>query len=103
MELARRKFDRYQFSDLKKWDKKWRVICFDIPEKQKYVRHIVHQKLVELGCYRLQDSVYVIPHQCGEVLKAMQQAFSLQSYVRGMVVEQIDDERILLSHFHIAR
>src|SRR3989338_4583595 len=59
IELARRKFERYQFPELKKWDKKWRVVCFDIPEKKKYVRHIIHNKLKEIGCYRLQDSVFV--------------------------------------------
>ena len=103
IELARRKFERYQFSDLKKWDRKWRVICFDIPEKRRSVRHIVHQKLVELGFCRLQDSVYVIPHQCGEILKLIQQALFLQKHVRGMVVTQIDDERTLLSHFVLKR
>ena len=102
-ELARRKFERYQFYDLKKWDKKWRVICFDIPEKRKYTRHVVQQKLVEVGFYRLQDSVFVTPQQCGEILKLIQQAFFLQKHVRGMVVTQIDDERVLLSRFGLKR
>lgn len=103
IELARRKFERYQFPELKKWDKKWRVICFDIPEKRKYVRHIVHQKLVELGCYRLQDSVFVTPQPCGEILKLVQQGFFLQKHVRGMVVTQIDDETAVLRYFKLMR
>jgi len=102
-ELERKKFERYQFPELKKWDKKWRVICFDIPEKRKYVRHIIHNKLKEVGCYRLQDSVFVAPQPCGEILKLVQQGFLLQKHVRGMVVTQIDDETALLRHFKLTR
>jgi len=103
IELARGKFDRYQFPELKKWDKKWRVICFDIPEKRKYVRHIIQQKLKEIGCYRLQDSVFVTPQPCGEILKLIQQGFFLQKHVRGMVVTQIDDEEAVLRYFKLER
>jgi DNA-binding transcriptional regulator PaaX len=99
LELARRKFEQYQFPELKKWDKKWRVICFDIPEKYKRVRYVIQGKLVEVGCYRLQDSVFVTPQRCGELLKLMHEAFSLQKHVRGMVVTQIDDQVVLLRHF----
>jgi len=102
-ELERKKFERYQFPELKSWDKKWRVICFDIPEKRKYVRHIIQQKLKEVGCYRLQDSVFVTPQPCGEILKLIQQGFFLQKHVRGMVVTQIDDEGAILRYFKLER
>ncbi len=103
LELDRRRFEHYQFPTPKKWDGKWRVICFDIPEKNKRVRRVVHQKLVELEFYRLQDSVFVTPQPCGEFLKLAQQAFFLKKYLRGMVVTQLDDEQVLLSHFHLKR
>jgi len=101
--LTRSKFQRYQFPMLKKWDKKWRVICFDIPEKRRYVRQVVHQKLKELGCYRLQDSVFVTPQPCGELLALLQKSFFLQKHVRGMVVTAVDDESSLLRHFKLMR
>ncbi len=103
LELVRRKFEKYQFPAKFKWDGKWRVICFDIPEKKKYVRHVVQQKLVEIGCYRLQDSVFVTPHKCGEILKLAHDAFYLHKHVRGMVVTQIDDEQALLGRFKLSR
>lgn len=103
LELARRNFEKYQFPTKFVWDKKWRVICFDIPEKRKYVRHVLQQKLVEVGCYRLQDSVFVTPHKCGEILKLAHNAFFLHKHVRGMVVTQIDDEQALLGRFKLSR
>ena len=102
-ELARGRFDRYQLPPPKKWDKKWRVVCFDIPEKRKYVRHLIQRKLVELGFYRLQDSVFVGPQPCGEFLNLAQEVFFLRKHLRGMVVTQIDDEYILLRHFNLTR
>src|SRR3989344_4255127 len=30
LELARRKFEKYRFPTKFTWDKKWRVVCFDI-------------------------------------------------------------------------
>jgi CRISPR/Cas system-associated endoribonuclease Cas2 len=103
LELARRKFEKYQFPTKGIWDQKWRVICFDIPEKRRYLRHIVQQKLVDIGCYRLQDSVFVTPHKCGEILKLIQDAFFLKKHVRGMVVTHIDDEQVLLGRFKLSR
>mgnify|MGYP001604048512 CR=1 FL=1 len=103
LELARRKFDAYRFPAKLKWNGKWRVICFDIPEKRKYVRHVLQRKLVEIGCYRLQDSVFVTPHKCADMLKLAHDAFHLHKYVRGMVVTQVDDEQSLLGHFKLSR
>ncbi|MEK7068356.1 MAG: hypothetical protein AAB964_00920, partial [Patescibacteria group bacterium] len=96
-------FDRYQLPAQKKWDRKWRVICFDIPEKRKYVRHLIQHKLVELGFYRLQDSVFVSPQPSGEFLKLAQNAFFLRKNLRGMVIAQIDDETELLKYFNLSR
>jgi len=63
----------------------------------------VQQKLKEVGCYRLQDSVFVTPQPCGEILKLIQQGFFLQKHVRGMVVTQIDDEEAVLRYFKLER
>lgn len=93
------RFDRYQFPESATWDKKWRVICFDIPEKRKYVRRVLHNKLKELGCYRLQDSVFVTPYPCAEFLKVAHGAYGLTDHVRGMVVTEIDKKEALYSYF----
>lgn len=94
-------FNRYKFAHSAKWDGKWRVICFDIPEKKKNIRRLVHSKLKELGCYRLQDSVFVTPHKSGEFLKLVHAAYGLSEHVRAMVVTEIDQERELRSYFRL--
>lgn len=43
------------------WDGKWRVVMFDIPEKEKKSREALRASLVSLGFGKIQESVYVSP------------------------------------------
>lgn len=47
----------------KKWDKKWRILIFDIAEKRKAKRNFLRKKLYTLGFGQIQKSVYVSPWQ----------------------------------------
>jgi DNA-binding transcriptional regulator PaaX len=39
-----------------KWDKKWRIVIFDIPNKKKPARNTLTEKLKKLGFYHLQKA-----------------------------------------------
>ena len=39
-----------------KWDNTWRIVAYDIPEKQKKERDYFRQKLIELGFVEIQKS-----------------------------------------------
>lgn len=45
------------------WDKKWRIILFDIPESQRTVRQLFRLKLMDLGVRMLQSSVWITPSE----------------------------------------
>lgn len=45
-----------------KWDKKWRIVIFDIEEKQRRQRDILRGKLKELGFGMIQKSVWISPY-----------------------------------------
>lgn len=53
----------YPLSKLKNksWDRKWRVVIFDIEEKEKITRNSLRRKLISLGFGKIQKSVYVSP------------------------------------------
>ena len=64
-----KKAGRYQINKLKikvprRWDKMWRLIVFDIPEKWKTKREALRGKLKELGLQLLQKSVWICPYPC---------------------------------------
>ena len=46
---------------------KWRVIIFDIPEKEK-MRLQISYLFKQSGLYRLQDSVWVYPYDCEDII-----------------------------------
>lgn len=45
----------------KKWDGFWRVVFYDITEKQRNIRETLQYKLLRLGFGQLQKSVYISP------------------------------------------
>lgn len=103
--LARLRFAEYALPKkaLRKWDGKWRVVCFDIPETGQYVRRLFQTKLSDLGFYRLQNSVFVYPYDIRELIRLANEAFELQKFVRVLTVEQTDVETKLLNFFHLKR
>jgi hypothetical protein len=44
----------------RKWDGYWRLVLFDIPEKQKIGREALRGKLNQLGFYQLQKSCFIL-------------------------------------------
>ena len=47
----------------KKWDGKWRVIIFDIPEKLRGKRDLLRKELNNFGFMQLQRSVWAYPYK----------------------------------------
>ena len=41
------------------WDKKWRIVVFDIPEKQRGARDSLRTYLKKLDFYELQKSIFI--------------------------------------------
>src|SRR3990167_9161260 len=48
----------------RRWDKRWRVLIFDIPEYRKGLRDKIRHTLDGIGFVRLQDSVWIYPYDC---------------------------------------
>lgn len=101
--LARLQFDEYALTTKKKWNGKWWVICFDIPETNQYARRVFQRKLSYLGFYRLQNSVFVYPYEQPELLALAFKAFGLDKAIRTIVADQINNEKQLLNFFHLKR
>lgn len=60
-EKLKRDFSLFLWQD-KKWDGKWRVVIFDIKEKERKQRDTLRAKLRELGFGMIQESVWLSPH-----------------------------------------
>lgn len=58
------KLKSFKLAKPKKWDGKWRILIFDIPEEQRFLRDAFRQTLREWNFYKLQKSVFVTPFPC---------------------------------------
>ncbi|MEK7139813.1 MAG: hypothetical protein AAB805_00650 [Patescibacteria group bacterium] len=87
----------------KKWDGKWRVVLFDIPEKYKKTRDLFRIHIRSLGFYEFQKSVFVHPFECIDEIEYLVKFHNIGSHVRFILAEAIDDETSLKHHFGLTR
>lgn len=88
---------KYQIDEIKikkpdKWDGKWRMVIFDIPEKKKKAREALREKLKNLGFLELQKSVFIYPYGCEDEIDFIMEVFEIRPYVRYMVVDSFTNE-----------
>jgi DNA-binding transcriptional regulator PaaX len=84
-----------------RWDRKWRMILFDIPEKKKKIRDIFRHRLKKLGFYEFQKSVFVFPYDCGEEMEYLVEFYNVRKFVRVVLAESMDNELHLKKYFEL--
>ena len=84
------------------WDGRWRMIVFDIPDSKKGARDALRRKLQELGCYRLQESVLLVPYECEHEIDFLCTVFDInRNHVLLLYVSGFEGEEKLKHHFNL--
>lgn len=83
----------------KRWDEKWRVVIFDVPERYRSSRERFRRILQKAGFLRLQDSVWVHPYECEELIAFMRKELRLGGSVLYLIVEGLEGEARVREHF----
>ncbi|RLC40247.1 MAG: hypothetical protein DRH33_00520 [Candidatus Nealsonbacteria bacterium] len=92
--------DSLKIKKPKKWDKKWRIVMFDISQLKKSHREAFRGKLKELGFYPLQKSVWVYPYPCEPEIELLKEFFGFSfGEMRLIVAEKIEKDYELKRHF----
>lgn len=87
----------------KKWDKKWRIVIFDISELKKIHREAFRGKLKQLGFYPLQKSVWIVPYECKDEIELLRDFFGLtEREVRLIISENIGQSDWLRKLFKLS-
>ena len=68
-----------------KWDGKWRLVIWDIPEKRRAARDLLRYKLKQLGFKQWQQSVWASKVNCTKLLRDFIRKTGIEDWV--MVVE----------------
>lgn len=87
--------------EMKKWDNKWRVVLFDIPETRKKIRDALRFHLKKMGFFEFQKSVFAHPFECKDEIDYLIEFYDIRRYVRLLVAETIDNELHLKKHFNL--
>jgi len=95
----------YKFNEMKienkEWDGKWRLVFFDVPEKIRWGRDALREKVKQLGFYEIQKSVFIFPYDCENEINFIIEFFGIRQYARFGVLESIDDDKHIKERFNL--
>ena len=86
-----------------KWDGKWRLVMFDIPEGAKDKRQVFRRLLKSNGFYKLQASVYINPYPLNNSAIDYLKEVKLIDYIRILRVDKMDQDLVLKKHFNLSK
>jgi len=81
------------------WDKKWRLVIFDVPEKHKKAREALRRKLKDLNFVRLQDSVWVTPFPCEDEIRFIRELLNVPFNVDVIETTNLKHHEIKLKKY----
>ncbi len=105
-ENGRKIFMRFDYEELKIqepriWDRNFRMIVFDIPERKRTARDSLREKMKELGCIKFNDSVWVYPYPCQKEIDFIANYWGIGKYVHFVVAKEITNRGVLEKAFSL--
>lgn len=97
----RYKLDEMEVKRRDQWDRKWRLVIFDIPEGKRRLRDGFRDRLRQLGFYQLQKSVFVHAFPCFDEVEFLRQVYGVGIEVTRIVAKEIEGEKRLREFFKI--
>ena len=83
----------------KRWDKRFRIVMFDVSEKRRAIRVRLREIMRASGFLRLQDSVWVYPYDCEDFVALLKTDLRLGKEVLYTIVESIENDAWVRKHF----
>ena len=104
--VGKKQLEGYKRKDIsiykpKKWDKKWRIVIFDIPESRRTVRNKLRNTLLNWGFVRLQNSIWVYPYECEELITMLKADLRVGKDILYVVAEKVEYDKNFKSRFNL--
>jgi len=106
-EEGKKRAGKYQIDDFeierpKKWDKKYRLIIFDVPNATRLIRDILRRKLKEWGFYPLQKSVWIHAFDCKGEISLLREFLGLnKKQLQILEISKLENDQFLRKFFHL--
>ena len=85
----------------KHWDRKWRLVIFDIPEKKRSIRVRARTIVSNFGFTRLQNSVWAFPYDCEEAVALLKAELRIGKDLLYIIADAIEYDRPLREKFKL--
>ncbi len=89
--LMRQEFARAELPKPKRWDGKWRIVVFDVPEKYRHLRDNLRTHFTRLGLHPIQKSVWLYPYPCDALVRLIKVDLGLGRDVQYFTVGKFED------------
>lgn len=86
-----------------RWDRRWRMIIYDIPEKRRKIRKNVSTLLRSQGFYKLQSSVWIHPYDCEDLIVLLKADLKIGKDLLYAVIEHIEYDAPIREFFGLPK
>ncbi len=94
---GQKRIKEFCFEELKikkpiRWDKKWRVLVYDIPMKPAIynrARQALRIKIKEIGFKQIQKSVWVCPYECEDEILFLSESYQVTKFIEIFTVDKM--------------
>ncbi len=83
----------------KKWQGKWFIVVFDVPEEERNKRNYLRSFLKEISFYPYNQSVYVFPYECEKEIGLIKKIVEGGKYISYIIAEKLERESQLKTYF----
>lgn len=85
----------------KRWDKRWRVVIFDVPNEENKHRAELTRGMRLYGFQLLQKSVWVYPYPCDDFIALLREHLELKENVIYLTTFSIENDNLLRKSFDL--
>ena len=97
--VAKRLQLKLQMAKKGKWDGKWRIMIFDIPEKLRGKRDLLRKELISFGFMQLQKSVWTYPYPLPTEFKELWNETGISHHYLIIEASKIESDKSLRDFF----
>src|SRR3990167_4461122 len=85
----------------RRWDKRYRMVIFDIPERRRGVRERLRRLMHQCGFLGIQKSVWLSPYDCEELIALVKAELRIGKDALYVIVDSIENDSWIKKHFQL--
>jgi hypothetical protein len=93
--------DQLEIPTPKRWDRKWRIVIWDVPTGKDHLRNVFRETIRSLGFLQLQESVFIYPFPCENEIMFLREYWGIGSEVIYIVAEKLENDSPYRDYFGV--